>query len=568
MSGSGTNVSGQKMKTITKITKYKNEVMTAEARRKDKGLVIIAVLWMVVVLMVMTAILGRKSRLDMKVSLARVDAVRCKWACRAGIEKAIAVLNEDKTETDNDSSQDKWNNNPGDFNDVALNQCSFTVQVIDESSKLNINTATKEQLLGLRDMTEDIADAIIDWRDSDDTPNGLGVESGYYESLPYGYMAHNGPFRTIRELLLVKDVTEQLFYGEDTNLNGRLDYNERDGMASPPADNGDNVLDVGWAAYLTCYPFDTNESGGQQTSGGQTQPSGSQQQSSGSQQQSSGYQQQSSGGQQQSSGSQQQSSGSQQQSSGSQQQSSGSQQQTSGGQQQSSQNQGQTSSNQSRSSSNQGQSSGSSGQSSGHSGQGTGNSGQSSGKQGQSSANQGQSSANQGQSSVNQGQSSGNQGQSSGYSGQSSGNQGQNSGNTQQASGNSGQGSGGTGQSSGTSQTTTKININTASDIVLTALLGGGDEAERNAQAIVAYRDSLSAGVENTSELTENGIISNDVYQQIQNYITTSSNIFMIRCYATTDRNGIKGTTLETEAVVDRSSKPARILYWYQETNN
>jgi type II secretory pathway component PulK len=506
------------MKTITKITEYKNRPSTAEDHRKNKGLVIIAVLWMVVVLMVMTAILGRKSRLDMKVCVARIDAVRCKWACRAGIEKAIAVLNEDKTETDNDSAQDMWSNNAGDLNDVALEQCSFTVQVIDESSKLNINTATKEQLLGLRDMTEDIADAIIDWRDSDDTPSGLGVESGYYESLPYGYMAHNGPFRTIRELLLVKDVTEQLFYGEDTNLNGRLDYNERDGMASPPPDNGDSVLDVGWAAYLTCYPFDSNESSSQQTSGGQTQSSTGQQQSSGSQQQTSGNQQQSSGSQQQSSGSQQ----------------------SFGSQQQSSQNQGQSSSNQNRSSSNQGQSSGSSGQNSGYSGQSSGNSGQSSG----------------------------NSGQSSGNSGQSSGNQGQNSGNAQQSSGNSGQSSGGTGQTSGTSQTSTKLNINTVSDIVLAALLGGGDEAERNAQAIVSYRDSVSGGIENISELTEKGIISNDVYQQLQNYITTSSNIYMIRCYATTDRNGIKGTTLMTEAVVDRSSKPARILYWYQETNN
>jgi len=151
--------------------------MKAVLRRKNKGLVIIAVLWMVVVLMVMTAILGRKSRLDMKVCLARMETVRCKWACRAGLEKAMAVLNEDETE--NDSLLDLWSDNSEDFNDVMLNQCFFTVRVTDETSKLNINTVTKEQLLGLPDMVEDIADAIIDWRDSDDTPSGLGVESGY-----------------------------------------------------------------------------------------------------------------------------------------------------------------------------------------------------------------------------------------------------------------------------------------------------------------------------------------------------------------------------------------------------
>ena len=434
-------ISGLKMKTIIKITNNNNWAMTAGIRRKNKGLVIIAVLWMVVVLMVMTAILGRKSRLDMKVCLARMEAVRCKWACRAGIEKAMAVLNEDETE--NDSLLDLWSENPEDFNDVMLDHCWFTVRVIDETSKLNINAATKEQLLGLPDMVEEIADAIIDWRDSDDMPSGLGVESGYYEGLTYGYIARNGPFRTLRELLLVKDVSEDLFYREDTNLNGRLDYNERDGQESPPADDGDNVLDVGWAAYLTCYPSGSNASAGGETSGEQTQ-------------------------------------------------STGTQQQTSGGQQQSSGNQGRTSGNQD----------------------------------------------------------------------QTSGNAGQTSGNTQQTSGNTGQTSG------STSQTSAKVNINTASDIVLAALLGGGDEAERTVQAIMAYRDTLAEGIEDVSELTEQGILSNDIFGQLEDYITTSSDIFTIRCFATADRNGVSGTTLHTEAVVDRSSTPCRILFWYQETNN
>lgn len=436
------------MKTITKITNDKNSATTAGIRRRNKGLVIIAVLWMVVVLMVMTAILGRKSRLDMKVCLARTEAVRCKWACRAGIEKAMAVLNEDETE--NDSLLDLWSDNPEDFNDVMLDRCWFTVRVIDESSKLNINTATKEQLLGLPDMVEEIADAIIDWRDSDDMPSGLGVESGYYEGLTYGYIARNGPFRTLRELLLVKDVTEDLFYREDTNLNGRLDYNERDGRESPPADDGDNVLDVGWAAYLTCYPSGSNASGDEETSGEQTQSSETQQQTSGTQQETSGEQQQ-----------------------------------TSEDPRQTSENTQQT------------------------------------------------------------------------------------SGNTQQTSGNTQQTSGGTGQTSeSTSQTSANVNINTASDIVLAALLGGGDEAERTAQAIISYRNTLADGIEDISELTEEGILSSDIFGQIEDYITTSSDVFMIRCFATADRNGLSGTTLHTEAVIDRSSTPCRILFWYQETNN
>ncbi|MHC4206967.1 MAG: type II secretion system minor pseudopilin [Planctomycetota bacterium] len=423
------------MKKTRKTTNDKKLTAAALIHRKDSGLVIIAVLWTVVVLMVLSAILGRKSRLDMKVCMARTESVRCKWACRAGIEKACAVLNEDETE--NDSLLDLWSDNPEDFNDVMLDQCVFTVRVIDEASKLDINTATKEQLLGLPDMVEEIADAIIDWRDSDDVPNGAGVESGYYESLTYGYMARNGPFRTLRELLLVKDVTEELFYGEDANLNGRLDYNERDGQISPPADDGDDELDVGWAAYLTCYM-----SGGSVGEAGETTEEQSQSSSSSQQQQSS---------------------------------------------------------------------------------------------------NQQQSSGNEGRSSANTQQSSGN---------------------TQQSSGNNGQ------TSESTNQEPAKVNINTASDIVLAALLGGGDEAERIAQLIIAYRDTLADGIEDVSELTEKGVLNNDVFEQLEDYITTNSDIFMIRCFATADRNGLAGTTLQTEAVVDRSSTPFKILFWYQETSN
>jgi DNA uptake protein ComE-like DNA-binding protein len=130
--------------------------------------------------------------------------------------------------------------------------------VWDEAGKLNVNTATKEQLMALPYMEESIADAILDWRDADDEPQTQGAEAGYYENLPIPYTIRNGPLRTIRELLRVKGITEDLLYGEDTNLNGQLDANEKDRDLSPPLDNGDEVLDQGWIAFLTCYSYEKN----------------------------------------------------------------------------------------------------------------------------------------------------------------------------------------------------------------------------------------------------------------------------------------------------------------------
>lgn len=226
------------------------------SRAERSGLILVAVLWMLAVMTALVAVVGQTSRLNMKMAMAATDEVRCKWACRAGMEHAIGILNEDPK--DSDCLMDLWSDNDEDFNDVVLERCRYSVRVSDEAGKLNINVATKDQLMALPYMEQDIADAIVDWRDQDDDPQPLGAEAGYYENLPIPYKIRNGPFKTVRELLQVKGVTEEKLYGEDTNCNGLLDANERDGDLSPPPDDGDDYLDQGWIAYLTCYSYERN----------------------------------------------------------------------------------------------------------------------------------------------------------------------------------------------------------------------------------------------------------------------------------------------------------------------
>ena len=226
------------------------------ARPDNKGLILVAVLWIVVLMTSIVAVLGQTSRLNMKMATATLGQTRCKWACRAGTEMAIGLLNEDLRATD--CLMDLWSDNDEDYNDVPLERCSYSVRVTDEAGKLNINTATKDQLMALPYMESHIADAILDWRDGNEDPRAEGAEAGYYENLPFAYPIRNGPLKTIRELLQVKGMTKDLLYGEDTNLNGQLDYTEMDGELSPPADNGDDYLDEGWIAYLTCYSYEQN----------------------------------------------------------------------------------------------------------------------------------------------------------------------------------------------------------------------------------------------------------------------------------------------------------------------
>jgi general secretion pathway protein K len=61
-----------------------------------------------------------------------------------------------------------------------------------------------------------IVNSLKDWLDSgdDDAITGLsGAESAYYQDLSPGYNSRNGPIADINDLLLVKGITPELFYG-------------------------------------------------------------------------------------------------------------------------------------------------------------------------------------------------------------------------------------------------------------------------------------------------------------------------------------------------------------------
>jgi DNA uptake protein ComE-like DNA-binding protein len=132
--------------------------------------------------------------------------------------------------------------------------------LVDEASKLNINTAGTNLLSMLPRMTPELIASIIDWRDSDDTVTPGGAESDTYMRLNPPYRCKNGRFETVDELRLVNGAFLEVLYGEDANLNGVLDPNENDGDLSPPYDNRDGRLDSGVLDYFTVYSRDLNTS--------------------------------------------------------------------------------------------------------------------------------------------------------------------------------------------------------------------------------------------------------------------------------------------------------------------
>lgn len=132
----------------------------------------------------------------------------------------------------------------------------------DLSTRLNLNYlvvadtlqegAGRALLMTVPGMSEDIADAVLDYIDSDDEPRELGAESEHYSGL--GYSAKNGPLDTVDELLEVRDVTPTMLYGLDVNRNGMVDVHEQN-MSQGALEPG---LERGWAPYLTIHSKEAN----------------------------------------------------------------------------------------------------------------------------------------------------------------------------------------------------------------------------------------------------------------------------------------------------------------------
>lgn len=109
----------------------------------------------------------------------------------------------------------------------------------------------RDLLMALPGMTEQIADAILDFIDADEEPREFGCESEYYSQLSTPYQSRNGPLMSVEELLLVRGVTPQLLFGPDVNRNGVIDPSEEDRASSDGPQSG-------WAAYLTLFGQERN----------------------------------------------------------------------------------------------------------------------------------------------------------------------------------------------------------------------------------------------------------------------------------------------------------------------
>jgi general secretion pathway protein K len=110
----------------------------------------------------------------------------------------------------------------GTWRDEEIGNGISRFRLLDESGKVNLNRSDEAMLrriftnIGIEEpVMSTIVDSILDWIDPDDLHRANGAENDYYQSLSPSYSAKNGPFDSVEDLLWVRGVTPEIFFGSD-----------------------------------------------------------------------------------------------------------------------------------------------------------------------------------------------------------------------------------------------------------------------------------------------------------------------------------------------------------------
>lgn len=189
----------------------------------DKGIVLVMVMWVLTVLMVIVLSFSAMARTEANTTLAYRDEVRMKYLAEAGIERGIVELMYRRSKSGvagNVTEEGDILKVDGTYYSFETAGGAIRLRLINESGKVDINAAPELLLknlignLGVKDKELDIVvDSIMDWKDADSLTRLNGAEDDYYQSLPNPYKAKNANFDSLGELLLVRGMTRDLFYG-------------------------------------------------------------------------------------------------------------------------------------------------------------------------------------------------------------------------------------------------------------------------------------------------------------------------------------------------------------------
>jgi len=200
-------------------------------RSNQRGIALILVLLMVSIIVALTIQFNRSERAEIYEAANLSDGIRLRYVAQSAFYAAEAILLTDKNLYD--ALTEDWAKTDmlALASEGLFDNASFSLLIEDEGGKIPINLliSGNNYNMPIRDLVlrlltgpyfrlsqrqaEELIDAIKDWIDADDEVTGDGAEGGYYAGRDRPYAAKNASLDCIEELLMVKGISRELFYG-------------------------------------------------------------------------------------------------------------------------------------------------------------------------------------------------------------------------------------------------------------------------------------------------------------------------------------------------------------------
>lgn len=183
----------------------------------NKGLALIVVLWVITLLTIMASSFALTIQRETTITASLKEKAQAAALAEAGINFAALMLFSNNVEQ-------RWQANSSLY-EIEFAGSRIRILIADESGKININQASKEQLqqlfssLNVEDaLADSLSDAILDWRDQNDLIRLNGAEQAEYEQGGLNYSPRNGPFKSIEEVQMVLGMTPEIYRQLETML--------------------------------------------------------------------------------------------------------------------------------------------------------------------------------------------------------------------------------------------------------------------------------------------------------------------------------------------------------------
>jgi general secretion pathway protein K len=212
--------------------------------QKREGVALILVLLTLFTLGVMAGIFAYAMKVETRLAANTTSGTELEWLGRSGVEIAKWILVQQETQIPSERGYTALNqfwaggSGPVDsvdnpfagmsLREIPVGEAKVSIEITDQERWININSVHRNPLLmeqalsmagaGAADASA-IGASLIDWIDRNDIPEAAhGAESEFYRGLPEPIQAKNGAIDDLQELLLVRGVTPEIFWGRNQSV--------------------------------------------------------------------------------------------------------------------------------------------------------------------------------------------------------------------------------------------------------------------------------------------------------------------------------------------------------------